>query len=165
MVAIDYIIIAIVLVSAVTGLIQGFLREVCALVTWVLAVLLAWKFGALIEPHLGGALRQAPYGLWAGRGIVFVGVLVVGGIIGAIVNHYVRLSMFSGLDRLLGFLLGLVRGVVIVGVVVVLAQQVKLDGEAWWKKSRLLPHMQPVANMLRSLAGEHLSGARPASQE
>jgi hypothetical protein len=89
MVAIDYIIIAIVIISAVTGLVQGFLREVCALITWVLAVWLAWKFGPLIEPHLGGALRQAPYGLWAGRGIVFIAVLVVGGIIGAIVNYYI----------------------------------------------------------------------------
>jgi membrane protein required for colicin V production len=161
MVSIDYIILAIVLVSAVTGLIQGFLREVCALVTWVLAVWLAWKFGPLLEPHLGGALRQAPYGLWAGRGIVFIAVLVIGGIIGAIVNHYVRLSIFSGLDRLLGFVLGLLRGVVIVGVIVVLGQQVKLDGEGWWRKSRLLPHMQPVANTLRALAGEHLP-SRPS---
>jgi membrane protein required for colicin V production len=164
MVAIDYIIIAIVLVSAVTGLIQGFLREVCALITWVLAVWLAWKFGPLLVPYLGGALRQAPYGLWAGRGIVFIAVLVIGGITGAIVNHYVRLSIFSGLDRLLGFVLGLLRGVVIVGVVVVLAQQVKLDGEAWWRKSRLLPQVQPVANLLRALAGDHLP-SRPASQD
>ena len=164
MVAIDYIIIAIVLVSAITGLIQGFLREVCALVTWVLAVWLAWKFGASLEPYLGGALRQAPYGLWAGRGIVFIVVLVVGGITGAIINHYIRLSMFSGLDRLLGFLLGVLRGVVIVGVAMVLAQQVKLDGEGWWKKSRLLPNLQPMANLVRSVAGEHLPG-RPASQD
>ena len=156
MVAIDYIILAIVLVSAVTGLIQGFLREVCSLVSWVLAVWLAWKIGPSLEPHLGGVLRQAPYGLWAGRGIVFITVLVVGGIIGAIVSHYVRLSIFSGLDRFLGLLLGLIRGVVIVGVAMILAQQVKLDGEAWWKKSKLLPTVQPVANLLRALAGEHL---------
>jgi membrane protein required for colicin V production len=156
MVAIDYIILAIVLVSAVTGLIQGFLREVCSLVSWVLAVWLAWKIGPLLEPHLGGMLRQAPYGLWAARGIVFIAVLVIGGIIGAIVSHYVRLSIFSGLDRFLGLLLGVIRGVVIVGVAMILAQQVKLDGEAWWKKSKLLPVAQPVANLLRALAGEHL---------
>jgi membrane protein required for colicin V production len=156
MVAIDYIILAIVLVSAVTGLIQGFLREVCSLVSWVLAVWLAWKIGPSLEPHLGGVLRQAPYGLWAGRGIVFITVLVVGGIIGAIVSHYVRLSIFSGLDRFLGLLLGLIRGAVIVGVMMILAQQARLDGEAWWKKSKLLPTVQPVANLLRALAGEHL---------
>jgi len=156
MVAIDYIILAVVLVSAVTGLIQGFLREVCSLVSWVLAVWLAWKIGPSLEPHLGGVLRQAPYGLWAGRGIVFIIVLVVGGIIGAIVSHYVRLSIFSGLDRFLGLLLGLIRGVVIVGVAMILAQQLRLDGEGWWKKSKLLPTVQPVANLLRALAGEHL---------
>ena len=109
MVAVDYIIIAVLLVSAVTGLIQGFLREICSLVTWVLAVWLAWKLGPWLEPHLGGVLRQAPYGIWAARAIVFICVLVIGGIIGAIVNHFVRLSIFNGLDRLLGFVLGLVR--------------------------------------------------------
>jgi membrane protein required for colicin V production len=156
MVAIDYIIIAIVLVSAVAGLIQGFLREICSLVTWILAVWLAWKIGPMLSPHLGGVLRQPPYGLWAGSAIVFIAVLVVGAIIGAAVNYFVRLSMFSGLDRLLGFLLGLMRGLVIVGVMVILAQAAKLDGEGWWKKSRLLPTVQPVAKLLRALAGDHL---------
>jgi len=156
MVAIDYIILAIILVSAVAGLIQGFLREICSLITWIIAVWLAWKIGPSLAPHLGGVLRQQPYGLWAGSAIVFIIVLVVGAIIGATVNHFVRLSMFSGLDRLLGFVLGLLRGVVIVGVMVILAQASRLDGENWWKKSRLLPTMQPVANLLRALAGDHL---------
>jgi membrane protein required for colicin V production len=156
MVTLDYIILAIVLISAVAGLIQGFLREACSLVTWVLAVWLAWKFGPMLAPHLGGALSKAAYGLWAGRAIVFIAVLVIGAIIGATVNYFVRLSIFSGLDRLLGFVLGLVRGVVIVGVGIMLAQTVRLDGESWWKKSRLVSQLEPVAGVLRSIAGEHL---------
>jgi membrane protein required for colicin V production len=159
MVTLDYIILAIVLISAIAGLIQGFLREMCSLITWVLGVWLAWKLGPVLAPHLGGALREAPYGLWAGRAIVFVAVLVVGAIVGATVNHFVRLSMFSGLDRLLGFALGMLRGVVIVGLVVILAQSAKLDGEAWWKKSRLLPIAEPVAGVLRSLVGDRLKPA------
>ena len=159
MVTLDYIILAIILISAFAGLIQGFLREMCSLITWVLGVWLAWKLGPVLAPHLGGVLREAPYGLWAGRAIVFVAVLVAGAIIGATVNHFVRLSMFSGLDRFLGFVLGLLRGVVIVGLVVILAQSVKLDGEAWWKKSRLLPIAEPVAGVLRSLVGDRLKPA------
>jgi membrane protein required for colicin V production len=156
MVTLDYIIIAIVLISAIAGLVQGFLREVCSLLSWVLGLWLAWKFGPSLEPYLGGALRKAPYGLWAGRAIVFIAILVIGAIIGAIVNYFVRLSMFSGLDRLLGFVLGLLRGVVIVGVAIILAQAVRLDGEAWWKKSRLVAPLEPVANLLRTLAGDHI---------
>lgn len=156
MVTLDYILIAIVLISAIAGLIQGFLREACSLVAWVLGVWLAWKLGPSLEPHLGGVLRTAPYGLWAGRAIVFVTVLVVGAIVGATVNHFVRLSMFNGLDRLLGFVLGLARGVVVVGVLVILAQSLRLDGEAWWKKSRFLPMAEPVAGVLRSMVGDRL---------
>jgi membrane protein required for colicin V production len=156
MVTIDYLILAIVLASAVAGMVQGFLREVCSLVTWVLAVWLAWSLGPLLEPHLGGALRQAPFGLWAGRAIVFIAVLVVGAIAGAIINYFVRLSIFSGLDRLLGFVLGILRGIVILGVAIILAQTVRLDGESWWKNSRLLPQLEPVAGVLRSIAGDHL---------
>jgi membrane protein required for colicin V production len=156
MVTLDYIILAIVLISAITGLIQGFLREACSLVTWVLGVWLAWKLGPMVAPHLGGALRVEPYGLWAGRAIVFVAVLVIGAIIGATVNHFVRLSMFSGLDRFLGLVLGVARGVVIVGVVIILAQAVRMDGEAWWKKSRLVPLAEPVAGALRAIVGDRL---------
>jgi membrane protein required for colicin V production len=156
MVTLDYIVLAIVLISAIAGLVRGFLREVCTLITWVLAVWLAWKLGPMIEPYLGGTLRKAPYGLWAGRGIVFIAVLIIGAMVGAIVNYFVRLSMFSGLDRLLGFVLGLIRGVVAVGVAIILAQAVHLDGESWWKKSRLIPQLESVANILRAIAGDRI---------
>jgi uncharacterized membrane protein required for colicin V production len=53
-------------------------------------------------------------------------------------------------------MLGLLRGLVVVGIGIILAQAVRLDGEAWWKQSRLTAAMQPVAGMLRALAGDHL---------
>jgi membrane protein required for colicin V production len=152
----DYVILAILLLSAVVGLVRGFLREVLSLVTWILAIWLAWKLGPSLEPWMGGALRQANYGLWAGRAIVFVLVLVVGGITGALVSHFARLSLFSGVDRLLGFLLGIARGVVVLGTLLLLGQTVKLDGEDWWKASRLVSQVEPVAGALRTITGETL---------
>jgi membrane protein required for colicin V production len=152
MALLDYIILGIVLISAIAGMVRGFLKEVIALVTWILAVWLAWHFGPILEPHLGGALRQAPYGLWVGRGIVFLAVLIFGSITGAIVSHFVRLSLFNATDRFLGFLLGLLRGVLVLGVAVVLAQAVRLDSEGWWQKSKLVRQLEPVASMLRAMA-------------
>lgn len=160
MVTLDYIILAIILLSAVIGLVQGFLKEICSLVTWVLAIWLAWALGPSVAPYLGGVLKQEPYGLWTGRAIVFVLVLIAGAMIGYAVNHFVRMSLFSGLDRMLGFVLGLVRGVVIVGFVVILAQAAELDTEAWWQRSKLAPVVTPVANGLRALVGDRLSDRR-----
>jgi membrane protein required for colicin V production len=152
----DLVILAVVLVSAVAGLVRGFLREVCSLITWILAVWLAWHFGPALEPWMGGVLRQAPYGLWAGRAIVFLAVLITGGIVGALVAHFVRLSLFSGTDRFLGFLMGVARGIVAMAVLVILGQSAQLHTEDWWQKSRLVKQLDPVAAVLRSLAGNHL---------
>ncbi len=156
MVTLDYIVLAILLASALVGAFRGFLREVFSVVAWVLAIWLAWKFAPALQPKLGGVLKDPAYGLWAARALIFLPVVIVGYCLGAVVNHFVRLSMFSGLDRLLGFVLGLVRGVVIVGIGIILAQAAQLDTEAWWKNSRVAAGFTPVANVLRSLAGDHL---------
>ena len=156
MVTLDYIILAIVVMSAVVGAFRGLLREVFSIIFWILAVWLAWKYAPWLAPKFGGALQEPTYGLWAARALVFMVVLVAGYCVGAVVNHFVRPSMFSGLDRLLGFLLGLVRGLVIVGIGIILAQTMRLDNEAWWKQSALAGSLKPVASVLRALAGDRL---------
>lgn len=158
----DYVILAILLLSAVIGLVRGFLREICSLITLVLAVWLAWKLGPSLEPLMGGTLRQGNYGLWVGRIIVFVLVLVVGGIAGALVSHFARLPLFSGTDRFLGFLLGAARGVVVLGTIVLLGRIVHLDEEQWWKNSILAPQLVPVANALQAITGETLDSLKKA---
>ena len=42
MIAVDYIILAILLISAAMGLVRGLLRESIAVITWFLAIVLAW---------------------------------------------------------------------------------------------------------------------------
>jgi membrane protein required for colicin V production len=154
MTVLDYIILGVVLFSAGAGLFRGFLREVCSLITWILAFWLAWHFGPALEPHLGGALGSETVRTWAARVPIFILVLMVGAAIGALLHHLVRVSLFSGLDRLLGFLLGVLRGLVILGVAAMICHAVRLDAEPWWKGSRLAPYVEGVANVLRSVAGE-----------
>ncbi|HTQ35754.1 MAG TPA: CvpA family protein [Steroidobacteraceae bacterium] len=156
MVTLDYIVLAILVISAVAGAFRGFLREAFSVVAWILAVWLAWRYAPLLAPRLGGVLRDPVYGLWAARALILLPVVIAGYYLGAVVNHFVRLSMFSGLDRLLGFLLGLVRGLVIIGIGIILAQATRLDDEGWWRQSRLVTGLKPAAGVLRTLAGDHL---------
>lgn len=150
----DYVILGILLLSAVAGILRGFLREVCSATTWILAFWCAWRFGPLLEPHLGGVLREQGIKVWAARALVFLAVLLVGAAVGALVTHLARVSLFSGLDRMLGLLFGLLRGVVIVGLVTILCHTLRLDAEPWYRKARLTPYAEGIANGLRTLVGD-----------
>ena len=156
MIAVDYIILAIILISAVMGLVRGLLREAIAVITWFLAIILAWSFGSSLEPALGGVLVGSPLRIWAARVIIFVFVLLMGGAIAIIVGHYVRVSMFAGMDKFLGFVFGIVRGVVIVGAFTIAIQALRMDEDPRWKNSRLLPFATGVADALRGVVGEKL---------
>lgn len=156
MIAVDYIILAIVIVSAVMGLVRGLLREAIAVITWFLAIVLAWTFGPSLEPHLGGILVNSPLRIWAARAIIFVGILLLGGAISVIVSHYVRVSMFAGMDKFFGFVFGIIRGVVIVGAFTIAVQAMRMDEDPSWKRSRLMPYAIGVADALRGMVGEKL---------
>jgi membrane protein required for colicin V production len=156
MIAVDYIILAIIVISAVMGLVRGLLREAIAVITWFLAIILAWTFGSSLEPALGGVLVGSPLRIWAARVIIFVFVLLLGGAIATIVGHYVRVSMFAGMDKFLGFVFGIVRGVVIVGAFMIAIQALRMDEDPRWKNSRMLPFATGVADALRSVVGEKL---------
>lgn len=160
----DYLIIAAILISAVAGAMRGFLREAVAFGAWIVALFVAWHFSDLIEPHLGGLMADSEVRPWAARVIIVVLVLVLGAGIGALLGHFVRLSIFSGIDRLLGFAFGLLRGFLLLGVFVILGQLLRLPEEGWWRHSLMIPYGESIANGLRSLVGEvHVPHARSAN--
>jgi membrane protein required for colicin V production len=156
----DYFLIALVVLSCVAGLVRGLLREVLALVTWVLAVWFAWAYAPLLEPHLGGALAGEAVRPWAARAVIFMVVVLLGTAIGVLVSHFVRLSLFTGVDRIFGGLFGLLRGWVIVGLFVILCHALRLDGQPWWRGSVLMPYGEHAANVLRSMVGERKIAVR-----
>lgn len=156
MIAVDYIIIGILILSAIMGLIRGLLREAVSVITWFLAIVLAWSFGSSIEPYLGGVLIGSPMRIWAARSIIFVLVLLLGSAIGVILGHFIRVSMFAGMDKFLGFIFGLIRGVVVIGAFTIAIQALNMDTDAKWKNSKLMPYAIGVADALRGIVGEKL---------
>ena len=95
--------------------------------------------------------------MWGGLAlalIIVIIILLLGAAVGAVLNHFVRLSIFSGMDRFLGLIFGLLRGVVLLGVFVILGQVLRLSDERWWTRSLMIPYGESVANGLRAMVGE-----------
>jgi membrane protein required for colicin V production len=150
----DYVIIALVAGACIAGLLRGLLREGVALLTWIVGLWFAWTYSGLIESHLGGALSAESVRPWAARTVIFLAVLLIGTLIGLLVSQFVRLSIFAATDSFLGGVFGFIRGLVMVGVLVMLCHAVRLENEPWWRTSVLVPYAERGANVLRGLVGE-----------
>jgi len=150
MTPVDYIIAAAVGLSVLFGAVRGFLRESVALLGWLVGLWLAWRYAYLVEPYLGGTLAGTDLQSWAARAIVLLAVVIASWILGGMLSYLVQRSGLTlGVDRLLGGLFGLVRGAVIIGFTVMLGEAAELQGEDWWRESKLMPVGQEMAGVLR----------------
>ena len=150
MTPVDIILVAIVFISMVFGAIRGFLRESVALLGWLVGLWLAWRYAPQLQPYLGGALAGTELQVWIARLILLLAAVIAAWLIGSLLGYLVQRSGLTlGLDRMLGAVFGLVRGAVIVGFAVMLADAAQLRGEDWWKSSKLIPVGEEMASILR----------------
>ena len=150
----DVLIVLVLLGSTIIGLLRGFVREAASLVFWVAAIWAAWKFGPLVEPHLGGVLADPAVAPWVGRLCVLVLVLLIGWVVGMLLSYLTRSLGLGVMDRVIGVLFGIVRGMVLVGLLIIGGELLHLNQEEWWSRSKLVPYGETVGDWLRAMVGE-----------
>lgn len=143
MTSLDLVLLAIVAVSALFGLMRGLVGTVVSLLAWGLAGWMAFHHGGDIALLMARRGAPTPADLLAGHALAFIGVLVLVGAVGWLVRWLLRAIGLSGLDRLLGMALGIVRGVLVACMLVLVLGFTRLpQGEAW-AHSRCLPLLMP----------------------
>lgn len=156
----DWVIVAVALLSVVVGALRGLFREALSLVIWAAALIMAALFAdpvsASLERWIDVETLRYPLAFAA----VFVAVLLLGAVVQHLVGVLVEATGLSGLDRVLGTLFGMLRA----GVLLVVAAAVLeplFEAEVWWQQSRLLPHLlaaqEEVIEFLRQAFGAVLA--------
>jgi membrane protein required for colicin V production len=124
---VDGIVLALVVLSAVLAYARGFVREALSIVGWIVAAIAGFAFAPTLEP----LLREVPVlrdvlgtncelGLLAGFAVAFAIALVLVSFITPLLAGAVQNSALGPIDQGLGFLFGIVRGVllVVIGLIV-----------------------------------------------
>ena len=91
----------------------------------------------------------------SGRLVILVLVLLVGWVIGMLLGYFTRSMGLGPLDRVIGLLFGIVRGMVLVGLMIIGGELLHLNQEDWWGRSKLVPYGEAVGDWLRAMVGEH----------
>lgn len=148
---VDIAIVVILLVSALIGLFRGFIREMLSLASWVIAFYIAWTFAPLGATYLEPYISQPPLRVVASFVGIFIVVLIVVSIIAYLVYKLFALAGIKGVDRSLGFLFGVARGVVLIAVLILTAVYTDFAAQPWWQSSALVSYFTPVTDFLLTL--------------
>ena len=112
----DIILIGVMLVSALLAMIRGFMREILSIAAWVIAAIATLyaysKFLPVAKSYFNNDIVAAA----ALIGGTFLGTLLIVSVITVRFSDMVLDSRVGALDRTLGFLFGLARGLVIMVV-------------------------------------------------
>ncbi len=120
---IDAVVGVIIVLSALLAYARGFVREALAIAGWVGAAIVAFLFADKVQP----LVRQVPVlgefigdscelSIIAAFAAVFAVVLVVVSIFTPLFSSVVQRSALGALDQGLGFLFGVLRGVILVAI-------------------------------------------------
>jgi membrane protein required for colicin V production len=148
---IDLVLLALIGISALLGVLKGFVRTVVGTVSWFLAGWAAFRFGGDVVIWLaeGGLPSTGQY--LSGYILTFVGVLVAVWLAGKVLKGLIEAVRLDGLDRLLGFALGVVRGALASAALVMLMSFTPMPREHAWSESHVVPVLLPVAELMRAL--------------
>ena len=149
---IDIVIAVAIIISVIVGLVRGFIKEAISITALLLAIWAALYFGPAVGNVTASWLESNELQMWFGRILVFAIILSVGGILSWGLSKLVRLSILSGMDRFLGSVFGICRGILLIAVFVILGQFSGFDNDGWWKNSFLIPHFEVVAEWIKVMA-------------
>jgi membrane protein required for colicin V production len=112
----DIILIGVMLVSALLAMIRGFMREVLSIASWVIAAVATLYSFTKVVPYAKSYFNNDIVATAVVLGGTFLGTLLIVSIITVRFSDMVLDSRVGALDRTLGFLFGLARGLIIVVV-------------------------------------------------
>jgi len=144
---IDIAMLAVVVLSALAGAVRGLTFEILSLLGWVAAWFAGLWLGPLLAPHLPiGTAGSALNGI-AAFACAFVVVLILSGLAARAVSALVGKTLLRPLDRLLGAVFGLLRGVLVLLAVAIVVSYTPAASSAAWNAilRELVPLVAPDA--------------------
>ena len=119
---IDFILIAVVLISGLLASYRGLIRELLGLIAWIFAAFGAFYGFSVVSPLFQKIILNPKVADIVAAIVIALIILVICTIINAKITEKLRKSVLSGLDRILGFAFGVLRGLLLAFVIYYFAE-------------------------------------------
>jgi membrane protein required for colicin V production len=147
----DWIFLVIALVSVVLGAWRGLVYEVIAIAGWFAAFFLAQAFAPLGASWLPMTGMSEPLRYAGGFVLIFIGALMVGGLVAVLAQKLMSAVGLRPIDRVLGAAFGVLRAAVIGIVVAIAVGLTPIKSEPIWQQSQSARALDALAAWLTPL--------------
>ena len=144
----DYVVLGIVGLSVLLSIMRGFVREILALASWVIAFIVARLYATDLIPLLPEAIPNDALKMLAAFLIVFLTTLLLCSLLAIALSHLFKKAGLGFLDRGLGAVFGALRGVLVVCLLVLLAGFTALPKEPLWRNAMFAAPLEALVVML-----------------
>lgn len=131
----DYAVLAIIGISVLLSIMRGFVRELLALVSWIAAFIVAKIYAVELVPLLPEAIPNESLKMLAAFMTLFLATLLLCSLLAIALSQIFKKVGLGWLDRGLGAVFGVTRGVLIVGTLVLLAGFTALPKDVMWRNA------------------------------
>lgn len=132
---IDLAMLGVIALSAIIGAVRGLTFEVLSLLGWVVAWFAGLWVGPVLAPHLPIGSPGSPLNSIAAFAISFLIVLVLWGLGARAVSALVGKTLLRPLDRLLGAVFGVARGVLVLLALATIVSYTPTSASPAWRES------------------------------
>jgi membrane protein required for colicin V production len=138
----DYVVLGVMAISLLLGVTRGVISEILALVAWLAAFIAARMWAVPVGDLMLAEMSDPLWRQLAGFVVVFVAVLILFALLRWLVTLLLKVTGLRPLDRILGALFGVARGVLVVLVLVMLAGLTPLPQQQWWRQAMFAPPLE-----------------------
>lgn len=146
----DYAITGVILSSSVASIMRGFIKNFLSLISWVISIWVALVFHTSIATLLIDYITIRSIRLFMSFFTLFAVILILMVSINNLISRLVKNTILMEIDRSLGAIFGLFRGIAIVTILVLLAGITAIPSENWWQHSLLIRYFEHMAIWVKS---------------
>jgi membrane protein required for colicin V production len=145
----DIALIAVIALSTLFAFVRGVVRELISIATWIVGFVVAISYAG----HLAGLFSRLDVTPAAKHVLAFalilVAVLILGALVARMMSSVVRAIGLGFVDRMLGAVFGVARGLLAVVGFALMAGVTTLPKHDWWQNATLAPYLAEMALSLR----------------
>jgi membrane protein required for colicin V production len=157
MVAVDWVLLAVLVFSMLLGAWRGLVYEVLSVLGWAVSFYAAQYFAPMVAGLLPLQSSSETVRYAAAFVLVFVAAVFAAGLLAFLLKKLIEAIGLRPVDRTMGAAFGLVRGVILLLAAAVAISMTALKNSVWWQESKGAPILSATLKGLKPVLPEQFA--------